>query len=418
MHNQYPLDKSLSSIFDPQTPSPPPMTPPYTELPDRNVNFHFAPLLNGKIGDIELETIDGKRFLVHRKILEAETVFFHIYYGFVPVWRLNAASSSSSSSDRNLSNDIVPSIHQSPSTTFRNSSLDNRVSISTNQSFQNLRSLPKIIAQTLSSRSSISQNSISENYNNVNINCSNNNENIEENSLPPPLPPKDIITSPTPTNSPYTWIVPENSNVLLAFLSLIYPKGIITKNSEDLLNPLEITSKVIKTSLGYQSSKALNISRDKLNYWIKEFPIEIYSLACFFKFKDLIKLSSIQALKINFKNWSEENKLLMGKKSLNDLLNLQSIRLNGLINILNIPPQINDEDFNEHFKYCHNKIEFENAWFKMIEIVKIHLNPDSDLLELLEIDLREFGQCGNCLVLLGKNIQRCLLQAKELPTSL
>jgi hypothetical protein len=30
------------------------------------------------MGDIELETTDGKRFLVHKSVLEAETVFFHI----------------------------------------------------------------------------------------------------------------------------------------------------------------------------------------------------------------------------------------------------------------------------------------------------------------------------------------------------
>jgi len=62
--------------------SPPPVpcspAPAYTALPHRDVDFHLAPLINGRVGDIELETTDGKRFLVHRKVLEQETVFFHI----------------------------------------------------------------------------------------------------------------------------------------------------------------------------------------------------------------------------------------------------------------------------------------------------------------------------------------------------
>ena len=52
--------------------------PAYTALPHRDVDFYLAPLLNGQMGDIELETVDGKRFLVHKKLLQQETVFFHI----------------------------------------------------------------------------------------------------------------------------------------------------------------------------------------------------------------------------------------------------------------------------------------------------------------------------------------------------
>jgi len=62
--------------------SPPPVpsspAPAYTALPHREVDYHVAPPLHGRVGDIELETTDGKRFLVHRKVLEQETVFFHI----------------------------------------------------------------------------------------------------------------------------------------------------------------------------------------------------------------------------------------------------------------------------------------------------------------------------------------------------
>jgi hypothetical protein len=68
------MDKdSLRSPIIPQTPAP-----AYTPLPHTSSAYHSAPLLNGRMGDIELETVDGKRFLVHKSVLEAETVFFHI----------------------------------------------------------------------------------------------------------------------------------------------------------------------------------------------------------------------------------------------------------------------------------------------------------------------------------------------------
>ena len=73
-------DKALGDLTDalrsPSIPNSP--APAYTTLPYRDVDFHFAPMLDNRLGDIELETIDGKRFLVHKKVLEDETVFFHI----------------------------------------------------------------------------------------------------------------------------------------------------------------------------------------------------------------------------------------------------------------------------------------------------------------------------------------------------
>ena len=52
--------------------------PAYTQLANNDTTYHLAPLLSGRVGDIELETTDGKKFLVHKAVLEAETVFFHI----------------------------------------------------------------------------------------------------------------------------------------------------------------------------------------------------------------------------------------------------------------------------------------------------------------------------------------------------
>lgn len=72
----FPLLSSPSLSASHLDAAPPP--PAYSALPYRDTDFDFAPVLQGKIGDVELETINGKRFLVHRKILESETVFFHI----------------------------------------------------------------------------------------------------------------------------------------------------------------------------------------------------------------------------------------------------------------------------------------------------------------------------------------------------
>jgi hypothetical protein len=56
--------------------APPP--PAYSTLAHSSRTFHLAPLLNGVPGEVELHTSDGKRFLVHKSVLEKETVFFHI----------------------------------------------------------------------------------------------------------------------------------------------------------------------------------------------------------------------------------------------------------------------------------------------------------------------------------------------------
>jgi hypothetical protein len=70
-------DQALEDLLrSPTIPASP--APAYTALPYRDVEFYLAPLLHNKVGDIELETVDGKRFLVHKKVLEQETVFFHI----------------------------------------------------------------------------------------------------------------------------------------------------------------------------------------------------------------------------------------------------------------------------------------------------------------------------------------------------
>lgn len=75
--NGDPNSELAALLRSPTIPSSP--APAYSALPPyRDAGFHLAPLVNGWVGDVELETVDGKRFLVHRKLLEQETVFFHI----------------------------------------------------------------------------------------------------------------------------------------------------------------------------------------------------------------------------------------------------------------------------------------------------------------------------------------------------
>lgn len=64
-----------SPIADLTRDTPPPA---YTALAHDTTVFDVAPLLNGVPGEIELESSDGKRFLVHQSVLEREAIFFHI----------------------------------------------------------------------------------------------------------------------------------------------------------------------------------------------------------------------------------------------------------------------------------------------------------------------------------------------------
>ena len=236
------------------------------------------------------------------------------------------------------------------------------------------------------------------------------------------MPPKDI-TAPTPTTSPYTWVVPEHSSVLAAFLALVYPAGTFalplpppagsTGGTPPLvaaaLPTLEMTSRVVRAALGYQSSKALAIARDRLGDFIPTSPVDVYALGCFFKFTDLAKLAAWPAVARPPEDWSHDSKALMGREGARHLLDLRQTRLDALRRILSAGVQTDD-----HSSGCIRRGMVEMLWEKHREKVRDGLGPASELLELLELDLRG-GHCGDCLVNLGQTIQRCLLEAKELP---
>ena len=244
---------------------------------------------------------------------------------------------------------------------------------------------------------------------------------------PTPLLPKDNIlgpvTAPTPTSSPYTWSVPESSTILSAFLSLVYPRGTFTSRPTSLLSNPDITGRVIRAALGYQSTKALTLARDHLSQgaWIEEWPLEIYSLACFFKFGDLARLASGPAVRsAPTGDWSV-HRPVMGRQGLSKLLQLHQARVEGFTQILE--GGLEEDD---HTSTCPLAESVRRMWEVKIGDLRDDLEgggADCDLLELLEMDLSDKVRgggysCGGCLVNLGKTIQRCLVQARELPTTI
>lgn len=244
-------------------------------------------------------------------------------------------------------------------------------------------------------------------------------------ATPTTFPPKDQISqpvnAPTPTTSPFTWLVPEPSSILSAFLSLIYPRGTFTARPIDLLTTPDITGRVIRAALGYQSTKAMTLARDHLSQpdWIIEYPLDVYSLACFFKFGDLARLASGPAVRCGTPSDWNSHRPVMGRSGLAKLLHLRTARVDGLRSILG---QGLEED--GHTVQCPAFASLCEIWEVKVGQLRDDLETsggvgDCDLLELLDVDLSgNQGGCGGCLVSLGKTIQRCLVEARDLPTTI
>lgn len=233
---------------------------------------------------------------------------------------------------------------------------------------------------------------------------------VDSDNSPPVVPPKDtIVTAPTPTSSPYTWAVPESSAVLAAFLYLIYPRGTFSVSIADALPTLELTGRVIRAAMGYQSSKGLATARDRLMSFIETQPLEVYAMSCFFKFTDLAKLSSTSAMAFPPSAWNKEVRALMGKNGMKNLEQLQQRRIIGLKSILH-----GEMEGDGHSDGCVRPKMMEQLWKDRVTRLAEQLQPESELMELLEMDLRG-GHCGDCLTLMGKTVKRCLVQARDLP---
>jgi len=184
-----------------------------------------------------------------------------------------------------------------------------------------------------------------------------------------------------------------------------------------------MTGRVIRAALGYQSTKALTMARDHLsrNDWLIEKPLEVYSMACFFKFSDLAKLASGHAVKRPTEEWVL-HRGVMGRTGMEKLEQLYRARMEGLYDILNHSLEFDfeagtGEGEGRHGCECGDMRRMESMWDAKVDQVKSTLGAGSELLELLEVDLRG-GWCEGCLVMLGRNIQKCIVEARSLPTSI
>jgi len=176
-----------------------------------------------------------------------------------------------------------------------------------------------------------------------------------------------------------------------------------------------MTGRVIRAALGYQSTKALTMARDHLsrNDWLIEKPLEVYSMACFFKFSDLAKLASGHAVKRPTEEWVL-HRGVMGRTGMEKLEQLYHTRMEGLYDILDHSLEFEASDGGHE---CGDMRRMESMWAAKVDQVKSNFGAGSELLELLEVDLRG-GWCEGCLVMLGRNIQKCIVEARSLPTSI
>jgi hypothetical protein len=200
------------------------------------------------------------------------------------------------------------------------------------------------------------------------------------------------------------------------------------------MDTIDTTGRVIRAALGYQSTKALTLARDHLSRrdWLESQPLEVYSMACFFKFSDLAKFSSGLAVRVPMEEW-HNHRTVMGRTGMEKLHELHDVRLEGLFEILDRSLTFDaseasgegasnasqgvDEGMCGGGHTCENTSRMPQMWSTKVDNLKTNLGAGSELLELLEVDLRG-GWCEGCLVMLGRNIQWCIVQARGLPQSI
>ena len=149
-------------------------------------------------------------------------------------------------------------------------------------------------------------------------------------------------------------------------------------------------------------------------------------MACFFKFSDLAKLSSGLAVKRPMEEW-HAHRAVMGRTGMEKLHELHDMRLEGLFEILDKSLTFEASEVSEGSEgreglcgeehTCNDTSRTRHMWSTKVEHLKSTLGAGSELLELLEVDLRG-GWCEGCLVMLGRNIQWCIVQARSLPQSI
>jgi hypothetical protein len=157
-------------------------------------------------------------------------------------------------------------------------------------------------------------------------------------------------------------------------------------------------------------------------------------MACFFKFSDLAKFSSGLAVRVPMEEW-HIHRTVMGRTGMEKLHELHDVRLEGLFEILDksltfeASQGTNEVSPEERMcgggggggerggHTCENTSRMRQMWSTKVDLLKTNIGAGSELLELLEVDLRG-GWCEGCLVMLGRNIQWCIVQARGLPQSI
>ena len=152
-------------------------------------------------------------------------------------------------------------------------------------------------------------------------------------------------------------------------------------------------------------------------------------MACFFKFSDLAKFSSGLAVRVPMEEW-HNHRTVMGRTGMEKLHELHDVRLEGLFEILDKSLTFDASEASQGVSLgvdegicgggghtCENTLRMRQMWSTKVDQLKTNLGAGSELLELLEVDLRG-GWCEGCLVMLGRNIQWCIVQARGLPQSI
>ena len=105
---------------------------------------------------------------------------------------------------------------------------------------------------------------------------------------------------------------------------------------------------------------------------------------------------------------------VMGRTGTEKLHQLYDTRIEGLCRILDNSLHMGSEG-DQH--ECEDLERMMDMWSCKVDQVKMNLGAGSELLELLEVDLRG-GWCEGCLVSLGRAIQSCIVEARELPMTI
>ena len=226
---------------------------------------------------------------------------------------------------------------------------------------------------------------------------------------PPPTPPtKDDVSAPTPTTSPYVWLVPETSGVLLAFLALIYPSLAVSGSAP--LTSTHAIGRVIRAAMGYQSTRAINRARTRLAEQVDIDPVGVYAMASFFNFAELAKLASMQAASVSEDQWTEADVRVMGTTARRALCDLQCTRREGLANVLTTPMAVD-----EHSLSCSGMTQVQTIWREHAARL-VNVPQGQQIAEMLNVNI-ESVQCASCLKAVGQMVRHCVVALEQLPRS-